>query len=288
MKIEEAVFPVAGLGTRMLPATKSVAKELFPLLNKPVIQYDVEEAAAAGISKMVFIINPGKHSVDGYFKRAPELEKELKRKGKNELAEELKKISSLAKIVTVSQPEPLGLGHAVLMAKSKIQGKYFAVFYPDDVMDCAVPCMKQMVDAFSRYPVAMVAVEPTDEEGLKRYGIVKVEPTPNPRLHRIVDIVEKPGVQKAPSKLAVMGRLILPKEIFGLIEKTEPGHGGEIQLTDAIKSLLKKQPVYAYEFKGERLDAGEVEGYVMATLKLALKNPTFKKNLLKYIRTLSC
>ncbi|MDH4358324.1 MAG: UTP--glucose-1-phosphate uridylyltransferase [Candidatus Berkelbacteria bacterium] len=286
MKITEAVFPVAGLGTRMLPATKSVAKELFPLLDKPVIQYDVEEAAAAGIKKMIFITSKGKHSVNGYFKRSLKLEAELRRKGKDELANELKKISSLAKIFYVNQPKPLGLGHAVLMAKNKIRGDYFAVFYPDDVMDCNPPCMKQMCDQFNKNPVAMLAVAQTDEEGLSRYGIMRVEPTTNRRLKKIVDIVEKPGPRKAPSNLAVMGRLILPKKIFKIIEKTRPGYGGEIQMTDAIKTLLKQEPVYAYEFEGERLDAGEVEGYIKATLKLALKNPALKKNLLKYIKTL--
>jgi UTP--glucose-1-phosphate uridylyltransferase len=192
----------------------------------------------------------------------------------------------LAKIAYVRQQQPpLGLGHAVLMAKGLVPDPYFAVFLPDDIMDCEVPCMKQMCEAFARMPGGIVAVTRTDDAGKGRYGIVQVEPTDNPRLHKIIDIVEKPGAQNAPSDMAVMGRYILPQEIFSQLEKTEKGSGNEIQLTDAIRALLNEKDFYAFEYEGERLDAGELKGYLEATVKLALKRDDLRENLLEYIKT---
>lgn len=285
MKITKAIFPVAGLGTRFLPATKAQPKEMLTLVNKPIIQYGVEEAAAAGIGLMIFVTGRGKQAIENHFDASVELEDVLERKGKTELLDEIKKVEKLGKVVYVRQSQPLGLGHAVLQAKELVGDEYFAVFYPDDVIDAEVPCMKQMVDIFEKMQCGILAVRKTDAEGQKRYGIVAVEPTDNPKLHKVVDIVEKPGPENAPSDLASFGRLILPPSIFEELESTSPGAGGEIQLVDAIRALVKKQEFYAYEFEGELLDAGEIEGYVKATVKLALKRPELQEELKKFLRS---
>lgn len=291
MNIKKAVFPVAGLGTRFLPATKAQPKEMLPLLDKPIIQYAVEEVAATGIKEMIFVTAQGKHSIENHFDAAFELERILEEKGKTELLEKVRATSQLGKFVYVRQQQPpLGLGHAVLMAKELVSEPYFAVLLPDDVMDCETPCLKQMVEV-QESPVvggngAIIAVQKTDAAGQSRYGIVKVEPTDNPKLHKIVDIVEKPGPENAPSDLAVMGRYILPVEIFEVLEKTQKGAGNEIQLTDAIKELLATKDFYAFEYEGERLDAGEVAGYVKATIKLALKRDDIRDEVKDCIKEL--
>ncbi len=287
MKINKAIFPVAGLGTRFLPATKAQPKEMLPLVDKPIIQYAVEEVASCGIREMVFITAQGKHSIENHFDTNSELERVLSEKGKTELLEKVKATGQLGKFIYCRQEQPpQGLGHAVLMAKELVADDYFAVLLPDDVMDCPVPCLKQMIDVLEAKNASVIAVQKTDEDGQKRYGIVKVEPTDDPRISRIVDIVEKPGPENAPSNLAVMGRYILPKEIFAELEKTPKGTGGEIQLTDAIKGLLSTREFYAYEYDGERLDAGEVAGYVKATIKLALKREDLAGEIKDYIANL--
>lgn len=284
MKITKAVFPVAGLGTRFLPATKAQPKEMLPLVDKPIIQYAVEEAVAADISLMILVTGKGKQSIENHFDTSFELEEALEKRGKSDLLEGVRRLTNLGKFVYVRQQQPpLGLGHAVLMAKEIVGDEYFAVFLPDDVMDCETACMKQMVDIYDKVQGGVIAAARTDAEGQKRYGILKVEPTDDPKLHKIVDIVEKPGPDDAPSDLAVMGRYILPPEIFAQLELTGEGAGGEIQLTDAIKELLSKKDFYAYEYEGERLDAGEVGGYVHATIKLALKRPQIREDVRKYI-----
>lgn len=285
MKITKAVFPVAGLGTRFLPATKAQPKEMLPLVDKPIIQYAVEEAVAAGLNYFVLVTGKGKHSIENHFDASYELEEALEKKGKTETLAEVRAITNLGKFVYVRQQQPpLGLGHAVLMAKDVVDDDFFAVFLPDDVMHCETPCMKQMMEAHEKTGGAIIAVEKTDAEGQERYGIVKVEPTDDPRIHKIVDIVEKPGPQNAPSDLAVMGRYILPKEIFAELENTEKGAGGEIQLTDAIKKLIENGNFYAFQYEGERLDAGEVLGYVEATIKLGLEKPKIKESLAEFIK----
>lgn len=288
MSITKAVFPVAGLGTRFLPATKAQPKEMLPLVDKPIIQYAVEEAVAAGAELMIVVTGKGKQSIENHFDVSFELEAALEKKGKTDLLNEVRRIANLGKFIFVRQQQPpLGLGHAVLMAKEIVGNEYFSVFLPDDVMDCEVPCMKQMMGVYERLGGAVIAATKTDEEGQKRYGILKVEPTEDPKVHRIVDIVEKPGSENAPSNLAVMGRYILPPEIFTELEKTELGAGGEIQLTDAIKALLHTGNFYAYEYEGERLDAGEVGGYIEATIKLGLKRPEIKENLKRFIESVA-
>ncbi len=284
MDIKKAVFPVAGLGTRFLPATKAQPKEMLPLLDKPIIQYGVEEVAQSGVGQVIFVTAQGKHSIENHFDVSDSLERVLAEKGKTELLDKVRQTSRLCDFVYVRQKQPpKGLGHAVLMAKNLIAEDYFAVVLPDDVMDCPSPCIKQMIQVAKKVNGAVIAVEKTDAVGQKRYGIVKVEPTDDPKVHKIMDIVEKPGPDKAPSNLAVMGRYILPREIFAILEKTGEGAGGEIQLTDAIKELIKSKPVYAYEYDGVRLDAGETEGYIKATIHLALKRDDVKEEIRSYI-----
>jgi len=285
MKITKAVFPVAGLGTRFLPATKAQPKEMLPLVDKPIIQYAVEEAAAAGIEELILVTGKGKQAIENHFDTSYELEDTLEEKGKTDLLEKIREITNLGKFIYVRQQQPpLGLGHAVLMAKEVVGDDYFAVFLPDDVMDCKVPCIKQMIEVHEKFKGGVIAAGKTDADGQKRYGIIKAEKTDDPRVHRIVDIVEKPGPENAPSDLAVMGRYILPPEIFEQLEKTQKGAGGEIQLTDAIKAILEKTPIYAYEYEGERLDAGEVAGYIKATIKLGLKRDDVNGGLKDYIK----
>jgi UTP--glucose-1-phosphate uridylyltransferase len=285
MKVNIALFPVAGLGTRFLPATKAQPKEMLPLVDKPIIQYAVEEVANSGIRQMVFITAQGKHSIENHFDSASEIERVLEEKGKTELLEKVRNTSTLGKFFYVRQQQPpQGLGHAVLMARELVQDDYFAVLLPDDVMDCETPCLKQMLEVQERLDGAVLAVQKTDADGQERYGIVKVEPTDDPRISKIVDIVEKPGPENAPSDLAVMGRYVLPKEIFEELEKTQKGAGGEVQLTDAIKAMLQKKNFYAYEYEGERLDAGEVAGYVKATIKLALKREEIAEEIKDYLK----
>jgi UTP--glucose-1-phosphate uridylyltransferase len=288
MKITKAVFPVAGLGTRFLPATKAQPKEMLPLVDKPIIQYAVEEAVASGLNFFVLVTGKGKHSIENHFDASFELEQALEQKGKTELLQEIRDITNLGEFVYVRQQQPpLGLGHAVLMAKEVVGDEFFAVFLPDDVMHCTVPCMKQMIEAHVKTGAGIIAVEKTDAAGQARYGIVKVEPTADPRIHRIIDIVEKPGPENAPSDLAVMGRYILPPQVFEKLEQTQSGAGGEIQLTDGIRALLQEQPLYAFEYEGERLDAGEVLGYVEATIKLGLEKPKIKDQLSKFIKDIA-
>lgn len=285
MKIRKAVFPVAGLGTRFLPATKAQPKEMLPLVDKPVIQYSVEEAKAAGITQMIMVTGKGKRAIEDHFDSAYELEEALRNAGKTEVLKQVEDIAKLGKFIYVRQQQPpLGLGHAVLMAKEIIgEDDYFAVFYPDDVMDCQTPCIKQMVDLTEKFPGGILAVKETDAEGQKRYGIVATEPTDDPRVFRITDVIEKPGPENAPSNLAVMGRLILPKEIFGELENATAGVGGEIQLTDSIRSLVKKMPFYAYKFEGTALDAGETLGYLESTVILALKRKDLGESFRKFL-----
>lgn len=288
MKITKAVIPVAGLGTRFLPATKAQPKEMLPLVDKPIIQYSVEEANASDIGMVILVTGKGKNAIENHFDASYELEDSLQKSGKDELLEKVKQVPSLAKIAYVRQQQPpLGLGHAVLMAKDLVSDDYFALFLPDDVMDCETPCMKQLIEAHENTSGAIIAVEKTDAKGQERYGIVKVEATDNPKLHKIIDIVEKPGAENAPSDLAVVGRYILPKEIFGAISETEPGAGGEIQLTDGIKALLSKKDFYALEFEGKKLDAGEVGGYLKANIELGLKRDNLRDDLIKFIKDLA-
>ena len=271
--VTKAVFPVAGLGTRFLPATKASPKEMLPVVDKPLIQYAVEEAVAAGITDLIFITGRGKRAIEDHFDKAYELEAELQATGKNKL---LKEVRSLlpegVNCVYVRQGEALGLGHAVLCARHLVGDEPFAVILADDLIDARVPAMKQMTDLYAKQGASILAVQNIDRAETAAYGIVSSTPVA-PRISRLTAIVEKPRPADAPSTLAVVGRYILSPRIFHFLETTRPGAGREIQLTDAIGRLLREEAVLAYEFAGVRYDCGSKLGYLKATVDHALKHP---------------
>ena len=282
MKIRKAVFPAAGMGTRFLPATKATPKEMLCLVDKPLIQYGVEEAVAAGCTEIVIVTGRGKTTMEDHFDKSPELEASLAAKNKTALLEVARSVSKLAKIVYVRQPEALGLGHAVLMAKEIIGDEPFAVLLPDDIVDAAVPCMKQMVEAFEEMQSTILGSEVVEGPAISSYGCLDCSPVEgHPRLLAVRDTVEKPKFEEAPSQNAIIGRYILTPRIFGLIEALKPGAGGELQLTDAIKALLQYEKVYGFVYEGKRHDAGDKQGFLRATVELALKRedlgPAFRE-----------
>jgi UTP--glucose-1-phosphate uridylyltransferase len=271
-KIRKAVFPAAGLGTRFLPATKSIPKEMLSLVDKPLIQYGVEEAVAAGCTEIIIVTGRDKGAMEDHFDSAPELEAALRAKGKQALLDVVRSVSKLARIVYTRQPEPLGLGHAVLMAKELIGDEPFCVLLPDDVVDAKVPCMKQMVEAFYETGSSILASEVVEGPAISAYGCLDCTPlASNPRLLDVKGMVEKPKFEDAPSQNAIIGRYILTPRIFEMIENTTPGAGGELQLTDAIKALLQHEKVYGFHYDGKRHDAGDKLGFLKATVEFALK-----------------
>lgn len=285
--IRKAVFPVAGLGTRFLPATKASPKEMLPVVDKPLIQYAVEEAAAAGITDMIFVTGRAKRSIEDHFDRASELEAELRLKHKIKLLQEVQSILPDGVICAyVRQPEALGLGHAVLCAKPLVGDEPFAVILADDLIDAAKPTLKQMVDVYNKTGASVLAVQNVDREETASYGIVSAQPKA-PGLGKISAIVEKPKPEDAPSTLGVVGRYLLSPRIFDLLETQKAGAGREIQLTDAIARLLKKETVLAYEFEGVRYDCGSKLGYLKATVNYALKHPELAGDFLAYLKSLS-
>ncbi len=281
--IKKALIPAAGFGTRFLPATKAQPKEMLSVVDKPLIQYSVEEAVGAGIEKIAVIIGRGKSSIEDHFDRSPELEHFLEEKGKVDFLEEVRRISSLAEFCYIRQKVALGLGHAVLMAEDYIGDEPFAVLLPDDIFDCEKPCIRQLIDAYEELKASVIVLGRTDEEGMKKYGIIKPKQV-SERVFRIEDLVEKPGPEKAFSDLAVIGRYVFDPGIFETIKRTEPDRKGEVQITDAIKLLLEKQPVYGYLFEGTRYDAGDKLGFLQATIELALKRPEFGQELKDYLK----
>jgi len=271
--ITKAVFPVAGLGTRFLPATKASSKEMLPVVDKPLIQYAVEEAVAAGITQMVFITGRNKRAIEDHFDKAYELETELQARGKLKMLEQVQDIvPKHVSCIYVRQTEALGLGHAILCARPVVGNAPFAVILADDLIDGDPPVMKQMVDIYARERCSLLAVQTVPREETSSYGIVKTEPGER-GMHRITGIVEKPRPENAPSNLAVVGRYVLTPEIFGHLEKVKPGASGEIQLTDGIAALLRDQRALAYEFQGVRHDCGSKLGYLQANVLYALRHP---------------
>lgn len=266
--MEKAVFPVAGLGTRMLPATKAVPKEVLPLYDRPAIHYTVEEAVRSGFSKMIFVTSKGKEAILNYFDRDVELEEILMSKGKKEMAEFLRSLSEMAEFIAIRQGVPMGLGHAVLQAKAVVGGEPFAVVLPDDIVISDPPLLRQMRDLYLRTGKSVVALYRVAEEQIPSFGIADAEVKKDGQVV-IHDLVEKPSIQEAPSDLAVIGRYILEPEIFSILEKTPPGRGGEIQLTDALKVLAKEGRLLGFIFKGKRLDIGNPEGFLKASLEIA-------------------
>jgi UTP--glucose-1-phosphate uridylyltransferase len=271
-KIRKAVFPAAGLGTRFLPATKSIPKEMLCLVDKPLIQYGVEEAVAAGCTEIIIVTGRDKGAMEDHFDSSPELEASLAAKNKQALLDVVRSVSKLARTVYTRQAEPLGLGHAVLMAKHIVGDEPFCVLLPDDIVDANVPCMKQMVEAFYETQSSILASEVVEGPAISAYGVLDCIPVPtNSRLLEVKGMVEKPKYEQAPSQNAIIGRYILTPRIFEMIEGVKPGAGGELQLTDAIKALLQYEKVYGFHYEGKRHDAGDKLGFLKATVEFALQ-----------------
>jgi UTP--glucose-1-phosphate uridylyltransferase len=282
MKVRKAVFPAAGLGTRFLPATKAMPKEMLSLVDKPLIQYGVEEAVAAGCTEIIFVTGRGKTAMEDHFDRSPDLEAMLEMKGKTELLEIARSVSSLAKITYVRQPEALGLGHAVLQTKWLVGNEPFAVILADDVVDSKVSCLKQMVEAFEQTQSSILGSEVVEGAAISNYGCLDCTPDANdPRLLLVRDMVEKPKAGTQPSQNAIIGRYILTPRIFEMLENITPGAGGELQLTDGIRALLQYEKVYGFSYEGKRHDAGDKLGFLKATVEFALKRddlgPAFRE-----------
>jgi UTP--glucose-1-phosphate uridylyltransferase len=285
MTVRKAVFPVGGLGTRFLPATKAMPKEMLTLVDKPLIQYCVEEAKQAGITEVIFVTGRGKRAIEDHFDVSFELENSLTKKGKRKLRDELRKIHDLANFSYVRQGEPLGLGHAVLCAKNLVGNEPFAVVLGDDIIRSKVPCLKQMVKVFEKHGGPVVAVQRVAGAAIKDYGVIKNRRIDD-QVHQVVDLVEKPEPSQAPSDLAVIGRYILTPAIFRYLETTKPGRGGEIQLTDALKRMAQDYPIFGYLFEGTRYDAGNKLGFLQATVEFAKDDPSLGDKFVKYLRTL--
>ena len=285
MPITKAVFPAAGLGTRFLPATKASPKEMLPLVDKPLIQYVVEEAISSGIEEIIIITGRGKRAIEDHFDISFELEDILRQKGKKKLLAEVQKVSNMLDICYVRQKEPSGLGHAILCARNLVKGEPFAVLLGDDVIDATVPVLKQMLEVYNTYNAPVIAIQEVDRSQVSNYGIIKATRIEE-GIYRVTDMVEKPSVDDAPSNLAIIGRYILTPDIIELLKKTRPGSGKEIQLTDALRDLAKTRPVYAYKFQGKRYDAGDKLGFLKATVEFALKNEEFGGEFRSYLKTL--
>lgn len=283
--IKKAVFPAAGLGTRFLPATKAQPKEMLTLIDKPLIQYGIEEVVKSGVDNVIIVTSKGKNSIEDYFDYNRELEMFLEEKGNYEALREVQRISDLIKIFYVRQKVPMGLGHAVLMAKEIVKDEPFAVVLADDVIDSEIPCIKQLINIFEMLRSTVLALEKVPIEETKSYGIIKGRQI-SERLFEIEDMVEKPDPSNAPSDLAIIGRYILTPRIFENLEKTPPGAKGEIQLTDAIRALLPEEKVYGYLFEGKRYDAGDKFGFIKATIELSLKREDIGDKLREYIKTI--
>ena len=285
-KVRKAVIPAAGMGTRFLPATKAIPKEMLPLVDKPLIQYGVEEAVAAGCTEIIIITGRGKTPLEDHFDRAPELEWQLAARGKHELLELACSMSKLAHITYTRQSEALGLGHAVLQAKALIGDEPFAVILPDDIVYAKTPCMKQMVDAYAEKHATIIASEVVEGAAIQSYGCLDAAPDPeDARLLKVRNMVEKPKPEEAPSQNAIIGRYILTPRIFEMIEGLQPGAGGELQLTDAIKALLEFESVYGFLYEGERHDAGDKFGFLKATVEFALKREDLGPRFREWLRS---
>ncbi len=282
-KIRKAVIPVAGMGTRFLPATKAIPKEMLTIVDRPTIQYIVEEVVASGIEEVILITSEGKSAIENHFDYDFELDTILKQKKKRQLRRELAKISSLIDIVSVRQKEPLGLGHAIWMARNVIGDEPFLVLLGDDLVRSKVPCCKQMVDLFHQLHESIVAIQRVPIDQTFQYGIVEGEATEFDRTFKVKRMVEKPAPGTSNSDMAIIGRYLLMPEIFTFLEKTTPGHGGEIQLTDALLALANQRGMFAYEFVGKRYDAGDKLGYLKAIVDFALDHPTLGKSFKKHL-----
>ncbi|MBX3277991.1 MAG: UTP--glucose-1-phosphate uridylyltransferase GalU [Acidobacteria bacterium] len=285
-KIRKAVFPAAGLGTRFLPATKVIPKEMLPLVDKPLIQYGVEEALGSGVEEIIFITARGKGALEDHFDISYELEKTLEERGKTALLSISRQVSHLTNVVSVRQKQALGLGHAVLTARTVVGDEPFAVILGDDIIDSETPCLKQMIEVYEKYGGApVIALEEIEGEAISRFGVIAGEEV-EPGVYRLTDMVEKPKLEDAPSNLAIIGRYVLTPDVFELIASTDAGVGGEIQITDALRRLAQTRPFYGLKFKGRRYDAGDKMGFLEATVELALKREDMGPAFRQYLKTL--
>ena len=288
-KVRKAVFPAAGLGTRFLPATKAQPKEMLPLVDKPIIQYGVEEAVASGCDQIIIVTGRGKSAIEDHFDVSYELEKMLEERGKTDLLQIVRQISDLIHIAYVRQKEALGLGHAVLTARELVGEEPFAVLLADDVIDAKVPCLKQMMDVFNQMQCSVLATQVVEGPGISAYGVLEGKPVPgsNGKLYEVISLVEKPRPEEAPSNLAVIGRYILTPTVFETLSDIKAGAGGELQLTDGLRQLLKKEKIYGYVFEGKRHDTGDKLGFLKATVEFALKRADLGGPLREYLKSLN-
>jgi len=289
MKVRKAVFPAAGLGTRFLPATKAQPKEMLPLVDKPIIQYGVEEALAAGCDQIIIITGRGKSAIEDHFDVSYELEKMLEERGKTELLAVVRQISDMIHVAYVRQKEAMGLGHAVLMARELVGNEPFAVLLADDVIDAPVPCLKQMIDVFHDTQSSVIATQVVEGPGISAYGVIDGQPVDGrfkDKLYEVSNLVEKPKFANAPSKLAVIGRYVLTPTVFETLECTPLGAGGELQLTDGLRLLLQREKIFGYIFDGKRHDTGDKLGFLKATVEFALKRPDLGGSLREWLKEL--
>jgi UTP--glucose-1-phosphate uridylyltransferase len=291
LKVRKAVFPAAGLGTRFLPATKAQPKEMLPLVDKPLIQYGVEEAIHSGIQNIIIVTGRGKSSIEDHFDKSFELEHLLSSRGKSDILADVQNISDMMDVSYIRQKEALGLGHAVLRAKDLVGPEPFAVVLSDDVIDSDIPCIRQLLDVYEYFGASVVALLEVPMDSISAYGVVDAEPVEHNgskhRLFRIRSMVEKPRTHEAPSNLAIIGRYVLTPEIFTSLETVTPGSGGEIQLTDGLRHLLRNRPIYGYKFEGTRYDAGDKLGFLKATVEFALKRHDLGAPFREYLQSLS-
>ena len=285
MRVRKAVFPAAGLGTRFLPATKASPKEMLPIVDKPIIQYVVEEALASGIKNIIMITGRGKRAIEDHFDKSFELEYELERKGKLDLLKKTRQIADLVSISYTRQKEPLGLGHAILMAENLVDDEPFAVLLGDDIVYSKVPCLKQLIKVYNKYKCSVLAVERVPKKFIHSYGVIGGTHVAD-NIHRVEELVEKPTAKAAPSDLAIIGRYVLTPRVFKALKKTQPDKGGEIQLTNALRLLKEKEPIYACEFVGKRYDAGDKLGFLKATVEYALRRPDLAAKFREYLKSL--
>ena len=284
--VKKAIIPAAGLGTRFLPATKAQAKEMLPIVDKPTLQYIIEEAIESGIEEILIVTGRNKKSIEDHFDRSVELELELEQKGKTAMLEMVQDISNMVNIHYIRQKEPKGLGHAIHCAKSFIGNEPFAVLLGDDIVDASTPCLKQMIDAYDEYKTTVLGVQEVARENVDKYGILDVKHIED-RVYKVKDMVEKPSIEEAPSNIAILGRYIITPEIFNILKNQAPGKGGEIQLTDALQTLATKEAIYAYNFEGRRYDVGDKLGFLEATVDFALKRPELRDEFIEFLKTKS-
>jgi UTP--glucose-1-phosphate uridylyltransferase len=285
MKIRKAVIPVAGLGTRFLPATKTVPKELLPIIDIPSIQYVVQEAVDAGIQEIIFVTGRGKDGIEDHFDEAPELEQILADRGQTATVEMLRRIAEMTEVVSVRQKKPLGLGHAVLCARDLVGDEPFAVMLADDLIDAETPGIRQLVEIFTETEESVVALMKVPLDEVHQYGVIKGKEV-KPRLYAVEATVEKPAAKDAPSQMAIIGRYVLRPEIFSILQKLPPGRGGEIQLTDGLAQLVRERKIFGCEFTGDRYDIGDKFGFVRATVAYALKRKDLRDKLVEYLKSL--